>query len=174
MSDDPKRRRVEESRKRAREKVRKDLPCQEAILDAYRSVHGAEPDSASQAESHGFAALVAWLKGSIGDECDRAGALPPAVATALRSALETWPSLFGAASYLIDGFPEPLTDRQQVWISYGGQVYHRYSDCSLLREGRAKSGRDSNAGLTSVSLAEARNRPGFETSTRRACKDCMP
>lgn len=137
-------------------------------------MHGVAPNRSSQAESDGLTALVQWVKRSIGDECNRALGLPPAVANELKSAFRMWSSLFDSARYLIDGFPEPLTDGQQVWISHGGKVYHRYSDCSGLLDGRAKSGRASNAGLSRVSLAVARNRPGHETNTRQACKVCLP
>ena len=111
------------------------------MSDTYRSIHGEEPLRDRQADHDGLQALVTWMKESTGGECDPSR-VSEETSASLESAFRMSPSPFDAARYLIAQFPEPLTERQYVWISYGGQVYHRYSDCSGLGEGRAKAGRD--------------------------------
>ena len=144
------------------------------VTDLYRMVRGTEPDPTTDPERDGLKALATFVSEVSSKHAGARPEISASVETRLTTELRRSPSLFDAACKIVPDFPAPLGANRQVWLSYGGQVYHRYEDCPALIEGRTKAGRDASGGLSVMRVDQARSTPGYEVSGRRPCKICLP
>ena len=161
--------RFRRAREIAAERSRRRAPVRNDIIAAYRHVHGGDPPSTS-ADSDAMKALVEWFSEDSDTEPPRLNGRQTRL---LREALSRTPSLFDVACRLCPGFPKQLKQTDYVWISHGGQVYHRYRDCPALKAGKDKAG-TGRQGLRRITLEQAKRTPGFQTRARRPCKWCRP
>ena len=133
--------RFEAARVRASARLVQLEPVKPLIGQVYQQAHHHPPDLSRSSEQD---ALTALAKGVVEASSNHAA---ESISDEMRAALIRHATLFAAADELDDEFPG---DSRQVWVSRGGDVYHRYRDCVALEEGQQKAGTETR-GLTSMS-----------------------